>query len=100
MDVDRRGILGPEPAGGRTGTSLSWHCTSVEQYHIAPPTPGQVIGNARAHHTRPDDHDRARLHAVKTCSGCLKLLNSSALPLGSRRNIVACSPGCPAYRMV
>jgi hypothetical protein len=25
-------------------------------------------------------------------------LNSSALPLGSRKNIVACSPGCPLKR--
>ena len=70
----------------------------VEDQHVALAARGEVIGNARAHHPAADHGHRCPPHAVKTCSGCLKLLNSSALPLGSRRNIVACSPGLPGYR--
>jgi hypothetical protein len=36
--------------------------------------------------------------AAKTSASCAKALNSSALPAGSVRNIVHCSPGCPAKR--
>jgi len=37
-------------------------------------------------------------HLAKSCPMSLKALNSSALPQGSSRNIVACSPTCPLKR--
>ena len=96
--VGGRGILGPEAAGGAPGASLARTRRPIEQDDVAPAAAGQMIGDARADHPGPDHRDRRSGHAVKTCSGCLKLLNSRALPLGSRRNMVACSPGWPAYR--
>src|SRR5688572_10105093 len=98
-DVDRRGILGSIPTGRGPGASLSWPSASVQQQHVAPTAGSKVIRDTGSHHPGTYDDYRRRLHAVKTCSGCLKLLNSKALPLGSRRNIVACSPGWPGYRI-
>ena len=93
--VDRRGVLGPEPAGRLAGAALTGTVRAVEHQDVAPAAAREVICHARADHARADDDEGGCPHAVKTCSGCRKLLNSSALPLGSRRNMVACSPGCP-----
>src|SRR3569623_1881655 len=44
--------------------------------------------------------DRDRIaHLANNCASSANALNSSALPLGSRKNIVACSPGWPTKRM-
>jgi len=40
----------------------------------------------------------ALIQTVKSCVRSWKALNSSALPEGSRRNIVHCSPGWPSNR--
>src|SRR5262245_44840281 len=97
--VDRRGVLRPKPAGRAPGASLAWRGGALENHHVAPAASGEVAGDAGTHHPSADHGDRCRRHAVKTCSGCLKLLNSRAFPLRSRTNIVACSPGCPACRL-
>src|SRR5579859_1138241 len=38
-------------------------------------------------------------HFANSMAGFSKALNSIALPQGSRKNIVACSPGCPLKRI-
>lgn len=52
----------------------------------------------RVGRARPGRASRPRQRA-NSCERSRKALNSSALPEGSRKNIVACSPTWPAKRM-
>ena len=58
----------------------------------------RITASASTHPTpRPD---RAVSPVANKLAGSAMALNSSALPAGSSRNIVACSPGSPAKRTV
>src|SRR5690554_1458994 len=47
----------------------------------------------------PGRRKGGNVHVANSESRFLKALNSSALPEGSRKNMVACSPGWPLKRM-
>src|SRR6185369_11047164 len=98
VHVDRRGERRAVAARRHSGAPLSGMRAPVEDQDVADSPGGQVVGDARADDPPADDGDAGGPHDAKTPSGLRKLLNSSALPLGSRRNIVACSPVWPAKR--
>src|SRR5690606_18124957 len=95
-DVDVGAVLGPVSSRGASGAAATGFARAVHDHHLAEPAAGQVPRHARTGHAATDDDDGSVPHAVKTCSGWRNDLNSSALPLGSSRNIVACSPGWPS----
>jgi CBS domain containing-hemolysin-like protein len=80
------------------------------------PTKGECVTHPSGWTIEALDSDprriiRVRLHAperettgssffANSLAGSAMALNSSALPAGSSRNMVACSPGCPAKRTV
>src|SRR5262249_33237900 len=86
-------------AGGAAGAAEAGLLRAIEHEDVLPAAGRQVIRGTRPHDAAADDDDRGVLHVANTSSGFLKLLNSSALPLGSRKNIVACSPGWPVNRV-
>ena len=65
------------------------------------PTRARIMRVARLARARKrDDAARAASSFANSLAGSAIALNSSALPAGSSRNIVACSPGSPAKRTV